>query len=309
MTTNRKSIFASVPTALALLAVAVPCLLWTSTGYAANLVWTGDFETGDLSQYKDKSSDQSTRRIVTSPVRRGRYSTELIIPDFSSSSTLRAELVTKLSNGGGNFKFRWDGPEYWIGFSFLFKEWAAQAHTFYQIHAPNEPSGDDCDYAGNAFSIWVDNKISSGAENRLSVRVIENGGVSAGKGAASNNTVVHSYPFPMNEWQDYVVNFKLSTNGQGFWKIWKNGDLIYSKSGLTNVNHRDSCGNSIPNDKRQHNGAHVGIYSSGIAFYRRIFYDEVRIAEGSDGYDLVSPGESAEPPVESIPNPPVLEGN
>src|SRR5690606_16865375 len=128
-----------------------------------------------------------------------------------------------------------DGPEYWIGFSFLFKEWDANAYTFFQVHAPNEKKGSSCDMAGNAFSVWGDGADKNGGVSRdIAVRVIEKGGKSPGKGAASNNKIVHRYPFPINEWQDYVVNFKLSTRGKGFFKIWKNGKQVYSKSGLTN---------------------------------------------------------------------------
>ena len=116
--------------------------------------------------------------------------------------------------------------------------------------------------------------------------------------------MVHSYPFAVGEWQDYVVNFRLSTRGDGFYQIWKNGKQIYSKYGLTNVNSFDSCGNPIPDGKWKHNGAHIGIYAPGNAAYRRIFYDEVRVARGADGYDLVAPGQEVELSDEAIPNPP-----
>lgn len=285
-----------------------------AAGFSAELLWTGDFESGDFSQFKDHlygEGDRSRKEIVTSPVRGGRYATQLEILDDSGGSTNRAELMT-LTSSGGRVKFTWDGPEYWVGFSFYFKEEVAHAYTFFQLHAPNEPKGDPCDYAGNTFSVWGDGASSNnGYSKDIVVRVIEDGGVSDGKGAGSNNKVVYRYPFTLNEWQDYVVNFKLSTRGDGFYKIWKNGELIYSKSGLTNVNHLDSCGNPIPEDKRSHNGAHVGVYAPGVAGYRRIFYDEVRIAKGSNAYDLVAPGGTppAKEPEDAKPNPPVIVGN
>jgi Polysaccharide lyase len=263
------------------------------TSSAAELIWTGDFETGDFSQYRDKlygGDTYATKRLVKFPVRAGKYATELTILDVQRDGTHRAELVSRLQGGGDSIAFEWDGPEYWIGFSFLFKEWESNAYTFFQIHAPNEPKGDPCDYAGNAFSVWGSGSDSNrGVSDKIVVRVIEEGGLSRGKGAGSNNIVIHSYPFPINEWQDYVVNFRLSTRGEGFYKIWKDGKVIYSKSGLTNVNHRDSCGNEIPSDKRKHNGPHLGIYAPKTQGYRRIFFDEVRVAIGSDGYALVTP--------------------
>jgi len=278
------------------------------TALAAELVWVGDFEAGDFSQVSWNLKGEgfrSSKRIVTSPVRSGKYAAELVILAVGNPGGInRAELVTHLP---GYKRFEWDGPEYWIGFSFLFKEWNASAYTFFQIHAPNEPSG-ECDWAGNTFSIWADGeKNNDGIADKLGVRVIENGGVSEANGAASNNTRVHSYPIPLNSWQDYVVNFRLSTRGVGFYQIWKNGEKIYSKTGLTNVNYLDSCGQPIP--VTYHNGLWFGVYSDGSADYRRIFYDEVRIAEGADGYDLVAPGgDSNSPPDSSVPkpNPPTI---
>ena len=85
-----------------------------------------------------------------------------------------------------------------------------------------------------------------------------------------------------------------------------------AKTNLTNVNHRDSCGNEIPSEKREHNGVHVGVYAPGTPGYRRIFYDEVRVAVGSDGYDLVAPGQADAdsrgplPEMEPVPSPPVI---
>jgi hypothetical protein len=278
---------------------------------AAELVWTGDFETGDFSQYKDhlyEGGVRAVKKLVKSPVRAGSYATELTILDIEAKhAKSRAELLTQMP-AGGRMKFLWDGPEYWIGFSFLFKEPTASTSTFFQIHAPNEPKGDPCDFAGNTFTIGGAGAGSNhGFTKEIIIRVIEDGGRSTGKGSGSNNKVVHRYPLPIDEWQDYVVNFKLSTRGDGFYKVWRNGRAVYAKSGITNVNYRDSCGNWIPKEKRMHTGGHIGIYGSGTTGLRRVYYDEVRIAKGSDGYDLVSPFDHAAEA--AIPNPPTIVDN
>lgn len=281
--------------------------LSASAAHSAELIWVGDFETGDFSQYRDKlygGRKYATKRLVTSPVRAGKHAVELTVLDVERDGNPRAELVSRLPGYGGSIRFQWDGPEYWIGFSFLFKEWESSAYTFFQLHAPNEAKGEACDYAGNTFSVWGSGAASNdGVSDRIVVRVIENGGVSRGKGAGSNNKVVHSYPFPIGQWQDYVVNFRLSTRGEGFYKIWKDGKAIYSKSGLTNVNYRDSCGNLIPEAKQEHNGTHIGIYAPKTKGFRRIFFDEVKVAVGSDGYTLVAPGQdSARSEGHALPN-------
>jgi hypothetical protein len=296
---------------LPFIAAALGVCLEATPADAAELVWTGDFETGDFSQYEDHRYERETRalrELVKSPVRGGKYATALTIRDVEARhERSRSELITQMPHGGA-MQFKWDGPEYWVGFSFMFTEPTASTSTFFQIHAPNEGKGAPCDYAGNTFTIGGDGAGSNGGVTKdIIIRVIENGGVSTGKGSGSNNKVVYRYPFPVGEWQDYVVNFKLSTRGDGFYKVWKNGKAVYSKSGITNVNHRDSCGNRIPEEKRMHNGGHIGIYASGTTGFRRVYYDEVRIAEGSDGYGLVSPSDHG--PEEAIPNPPTVVAN
>lgn len=109
-----------------------PC---ATSVHAAELIWTGDFETGNFSQYKNHLYGlgvRSKKKIVTSPIRAGKYATELTILDVDSdSSTERAELISKLDKGG-KIVFRWDGPEYWIGFSFLFKEKVASTAVLFR---------------------------------------------------------------------------------------------------------------------------------------------------------------------------------
>lgn len=51
------------------------------------------------------------------------------------------------------------------------------------------------------------------------------------------------------------------------------------------------------------------IYAPAVPGFRRIYYDEVKVAEGSDGYDLVAPDGAAAPaetgnPQEEEPAPP-----
>jgi len=261
---------------------------------SAELIWVGDFETGDYSQYKPKMLGEgfrSNRNIVTSQVRGGKYATELIIEnvEYEGSVKERAELLSRVDVGGA-ILFHWDGPEYWVGLSFFFQEWNADAWTFFQIHAPDTPIGSSCLRAGNAISLIGTGAADKfGVDDTISLDVLDHGGISEGNGSGSNNTRVASHPLQIGVWHDYVMNFKLSTKGDGYFKVWKNGEVIYSRTGLTNVNQFDSCGEPIL-DYPRHNGVHVGLYTDDSPQYRRIFYDEVRVAEGPDGYSSVAPG-------------------
>ena len=101
-----------------------------------------------------------------------------------------------------------------------------------------------------------------------------------------------------SKFTDFVVSFTLSTKKKGTVNLWRNGELVYSASGLTNVNYIDSCGNPIPNGA--HNGPHVGIYgppAQGGAKeestyenpYREVFIDQLKTATGPDGFAMVDP--------------------
>jgi len=256
----------------------------TAPAGSASLLFVGDFESGDLSAWSSKLYDGGHAEVVAGPARGGRHAVHFWTEAKEIVGPYRAELRSV-----PRFNWQWDdGKSHWVGFSFYLDAWdpVVPANTFFQIHAPNEPAGGSCDYAGNTVTVKP-------KDGNLIVTVIENGGVSAGKGAGSNTTQVYSEPMRSNAWHDWVVNFTLSSKGQGFYRVWKNGQLVYEKHGLTNVNHRDSCGVEIPADKRAHNGPHIGIYapqpSTYPATYRSMYYDEVRVAEGEGGYALVAP--------------------
>src|SRR5690606_15586986 len=116
---------------LASIAFAVGALGIGTSVHSAELMWTGDFETGDFSQYKDHlygEGKHSTKKIVKSPVRAGKYATELTILDTERGGSTRSELISR--HNGSKIHFDWDGPEYWVGFSFMFTEWESSAYTF-----------------------------------------------------------------------------------------------------------------------------------------------------------------------------------
>lgn len=182
-----------------------------------------------------------------------------------------------------------DGKSYWWGVSYDPIAFSDSAYSLLQLHAPNTPPG-GCSRDGNTISLlprMVDGRMS------YALAVIERGGVSDGKGAGSNTKAVWSEPMKMNQWTDFVFNFTLSSTGKGYIHAWRNGQLVYSKTGLTNVNDRDACGVAIPPADQRSHGPHVGIYgpacSATGSHYREVLVDEVRTAVGRDGYGVVSP--------------------
>lgn len=289
----------------------------TTPAGAAALAWVGDFSTGDLSQFKTHYEAGGYCEVVTSPVRDGRYAARSVTPTPSVGvNTRRAELITKLGkdsvfpNAGGKMTFAWDGPEYWLGFSVYFKQWAAGANTFVQLHSPNPPANwyepppdcvecrGDCGFDGNAFSLTPtgDGGLDANGkkiEDQLTATVVDNPtGRSSNRGAGSNTKPVWAQPFSPNNigvWIDFVFRFHLSKKGEGYYQLWRNGVLVAEEYDMYNVNWIDSCGNLIPDDQLKHNGVKIGVYAGGDQF-REMFFDEVRLAVGPNGYDVVAPG-------------------
>lgn len=269
---------------------------------SANLIWTGDFETGDFSQYKNHmygEGEYTTKKLITSPTRDGRYAAEFTILGNQYPNKERVEMIAR---DGSVVKYKWEtktqtGPEYWVGFSFMIpKEGLGDAWTYFQIHGPGRNQNvryPDCFSGSGNILIWGDKEIG-GVDQELSLIVTEQGG-QVRTGANGNGIRVWSEKLQTDVWHDFVIHFKLSMLGNGFFEVWKNGQKIYEKFNLTNVDVRDSCGypqdEVIPSDQLHHHGPYVGIYAKNQPQFRQIYYDEVRVAQGSgaDGYDLVAP--------------------
>ena len=290
----------------------VSLLLTLHSANAAQLMWDGDFEEGASSINGSNSADFS-KKVESAGVeaavdvqaasgmgnctrpRAGSYAGRSRILSGGYNEQVRAELK---ANDPGVIQFKWDGPEYWLAVSLCLADWpsGSDINTLYQIHAPNEPSGSHCDFAGNALTIGLEYDTAF-------ISVINNpDGRSNGDGAFSNTKKVYSFNArnTMGKWQDFVFKIKLSTKGDGYYTAWHNGTQVASGSGLVNVNWKDSCGNPI--DKKSSNGPHVGFYGGeNYAGPKTIYIDSLRVAEGTSGFDLVSAGAAT---ANGVPNPP-----
>ncbi len=298
-TSNRVS--SPVTWRVSLVALATFGLSFSQQSQSAELIWAGDFEEGNSSingantsdfkkkieregQMADVDVRQNGEMGICTAAREGQFAGRARILQGGSGTKVRGEIKTHLP---GVFKFDWDGPEYWVGISLCLAEYpnGSDVHTFLQIHAPNEPDGSNCDFAGNALTI-------APAKDNGQIRFIDNpSGRSDGTGARSNSKSVYSYNLrnTLGEWQDFVFRFRLSTRGDGYYTVWHNGNQVATETGLVNVNWKDSCNRPIPTTHS--NGLHLGIYGGpNTAGPKTLFIDSVKIAEGTNGFDLVTPG-------------------
>lgn len=251
------------------------------------------FEASPFSEFTLHTYPGSTVTRSTKFARKGASSMRATVGD----PQLTPEQCTKRRYRGevqaNDINVPWDdGVSHWWGASFNPANFPGDAFSLLQLHAPI-PYDKTCDYDGNSISL-LPRRVNGVLSYQLAV--MERGGRSEAKGAGSNTTLVWSEPMKLNTWTDFVFNFTLSTKGKGYFRVWRNGQLIYSRSGLTNVNHTDSCGVLIPVEKRASKGPSVGIYGPSCLangtpspHFRELYVDEVRTARGPNGYGVVAP--------------------
>jgi hypothetical protein len=170
----------------------------TSTPTTSGIVWRGDFETGNYSQWTKAQIVSADRmQAVTSPVRQGRYSMKVTVrqgDDPISSSGNRNELV-KLTREPS-------GSEYYYKWSTMFASDFPSVSTwqlFAQWH-----------HEGSSGSPPVEFFVY-GEEIRLNVR----------------GTLVWKAPLVRGAWQDFVFHVKWSSSSStGFVELYHNGRLV-----------------------------------------------------------------------------------
>jgi len=167
--------------ALSVLAFAFP------TAASANVLWRGDYETGDLSQWAGVEGLTSRLTLVTSPVRQGKYAlrTELHQGDIASSGTRNeVELSTAQFN-------EVEGNDKWYSWSTMFASDFPAPNTW-QVFTQWHHSG-CCGSPPLEFDVFGEN-----------IRLDHTG----------SDTILWSTPLVRGVWHDFVVHvFWSSTNG------------------------------------------------------------------------------------------------
>jgi Polysaccharide lyase/F5/8 type C domain len=184
--------------------------LCTAPVATPTVVWRGDFETGDRSQWSKTQMVSSDRlQVVSSPVREGRYAIKATVKqgdDPINSSGNRNELV-KITGEK-------EGDEYFYRWSTMFASDFPSVKTwqlFTQWH-----------HDGCCGSPPVEFYVV-GEELRLRV-----GGTSG--------TIVWTSKLVRAQWQDFIFHVKWSPDSRvGFIELYHNGQLVVSKRYLATM--------------------------------------------------------------------------
>jgi hypothetical protein len=175
-------------------------LLLLSTPASATVLWRGDFETGDKSQWEGAQAASPDRlRIVETPVRQGKYALRVEVRngDFVSSGN-RAELVRTVRDKEGDERFyawstMWPMDYPSVATWQLFTQWHHDGSS-----------------GSPPFEMFV-----NGEEMNLRVMA---------------STVLWKAPLDRGKWHDFILHVKWSSSATiGFVELWYDGALVLPK--------------------------------------------------------------------------------
>ncbi|WP_239014555.1 polysaccharide lyase [Archangium violaceum] len=178
----------------------VPLLAMLLSGPSwAGIVWKGDFETGNTSQYSSAQQVSADRlRVVSSPVYQGRYALEATVrqgDDPINSSGNRNELVYQ-----GREK---EGSEYYYRWQVMFPADYPSVKTW-QVFTQWHHNG-CCGSPPVEFFVY-------GEEIRLTL---------------TDSDTPWKTTLKRGEWQDFIFHVKWSPDASvGFVELWHNGQLV-----------------------------------------------------------------------------------
>ncbi len=249
---------------------------------AATLRINNGYESGDLGLSKCSGN---CPKVSTAEKKDGKYSA-----DFTLTRKMKTSYRTEVTmRQQGKFDF---GKEYWIGMDYLYKDWATDPGSEmapFQMHSKPGSWHTDCRLhsAHGTAPFYMHTQAGKAGFRTYGGKILWMGIVQK------------------NQWLNIVVRFKLSYGSDGFVEAWKDGVKLGRVNG-PNSPKNDNCGKPMRSPFLK-----IGIYKSEwkynatVATRRQLFIDNLKIAEGSNGYSLVSSGSGSGS--SSVPTPkPVL---
>ena len=206
----------------------ISSLFFLTHGVFADVVFNGDFETGNYSQWETANSglncpNSSTQaHIVTDPVRRGTYSTEMIVHDGDELwGGERCDLERPHAHDENN------GDDYWYQWSTFFpSDWTnltgAPDDDWLLIadwHATGDPDFEN---------VCQPLQIEINASNQLIAKMLT-GDVTGydcydGSGSANSYDQVIVDGVELGKWNDFVIHVKWTPENVGVIEIWHKTD-------------------------------------------------------------------------------------
>jgi uncharacterized protein (TIGR03382 family) len=230
---------------------------------SASVVWKGDFETGNTSQWDREQSVSSSRlQVVSSPARQGRYALKAVVrkgDDPINASGNRNELLYLSHEPSGS--------EYFYKWSTLF------------------PSSFPRSSRWQIFTQWHHTGLNGSPP--LEFYVVDD--VIQLRAGGVNGKVVYRAPLQRGQWNDYVLHVKWSSDPKvGFVELYHNGKLALPKT------------KAVTQFSGQRNYLKVGLYrDESISPEGVVFHDGFTMATKLE--DVMPPAVAAPAPQPTTP--------
>lgn len=248
------------------------------------LLFTGDFEKGDLAGFGTETCLNCDKaiQIVTAPVRSGKYAArfQLGINDLETKAngtgSYRSEIKLPKEPGG-------ESVERWYAFSiFLPQDFAI-------------------DPANEVVAQWhgspdVDEGEGKKASPPMALRVINGQWLITWRWDSRRVTIPIEKPegnsekligkYKVNEWTDWVFHVKRSYKQDGFFEVWQNGKKVLENHGPNTYN--DKLGAYFKTGIYKPKWAEATRHESTTTG-RVLYIDEVRVGDEKANLKMMSP--------------------
>jgi hypothetical protein len=211
-----------------------------------------------------------------------------------SGTTLGVKYRTEVTVDGDRGKFDF-GKEYWISMDYRYENWDSDKYSEVgplQLHTRGS-DWSECSLVGSAHGtapFLMDTKGNK-------ARFITYGGKVLWEGVIQRK-----------QWLNVIVNFKVSAGSDGFIEVWKDGVKLGRVNG-PNSPLKDPCGKPMRTPffkmgvyKYTWNPKHEGKYLTDVT-ERELWIDNLKIAEGANGFSLVSSASTSSSASVSAPDP------
>jgi hypothetical protein len=230
-------------------------LLASFTPAVAQVLTTGDFESGSLTPFEIQAALPDSLEVVSSPVRFGRHAvcSRLRSSDPLVSKGRRAELTDHTPVP--LHEVRWYGLSVWAGDDFIMP--ARTDGVCFQFHQHAKTGSPVLAFRliGDAWKITTD--------------------------AASPRRTLANLPFGKNRWTDWVIRVRWSNEATGEWTIWKDGVQVVHETNVAATRADETAGPY----------AKFGQYHTVDDVPQNVLYfDEYRLAGPASAYGDVAPG-------------------
>ena len=248
-----------------------------------HLIFLGDFERGNLDNFTLAGNRKN--RIVTTPVRAGKYALRSVVDRYDSDVPFRCEIVARDQNARQSYLYQEIGKEYWYGFStFLPKDYVIDNQTEIIAQFHGTPDEGEPWFLPNLGLHITENhyELNRYWDSRHITKWQEIDG--------EDHYVFGNIASDLGRWSDWVFNVKWDyrKDGNGWMKIWKDGVLIFDQKGPNCSN--DDLGPFLRFGMYKWDWKHPEEEKPSNTTNRVIYHDEYRIGNAQAKYEEVAPG-------------------